>query len=74
MIITALDTKPASAISNCKPKSMAKSKTKILVLGSSHGKGNRQWLQIAMGIEYNVASILKLSADLNSITGDTETV
>lgn len=74
MIITPLNTKPASAISNCKPKSMAKSKTKIRFLDSSHGKGNRQWLQSAMGIEYNVASILKLIADLNNITGDIETV
>jgi hypothetical protein len=34
----------------------------------------RQWLQSSLGVECNVASILKPSADLNSIIGDIDIV
>jgi hypothetical protein len=57
-----------SVKSNCKPKSKAKPKCKILVLGSSRCRDIGQWLHSALGIEYNVTSILKPNAYLNNVT------
>ncbi|PNF14757.1 hypothetical protein B7P43_G16355 [Cryptotermes secundus] len=48
----------------------AKPKRKILVLGSSHGRGIGQRLQKAMGDAYAVTSIFKPNADLSNVTGD----
>jgi hypothetical protein len=63
---------PASAKSISKPMSKAKPKCKILVLGSSYGRGIGQRLQNAMGDAYAVNSIFKPSADLSNVTEDTE--
>jgi hypothetical protein len=52
------------------PVSKAKPKRKILVLGSSHGRGIGQRLQKAMGDEYAVTSIFKPNADLGNVTRD----
>jgi hypothetical protein len=62
---------PASAISICNRLSKAKPKRKILVLGSSHGRGIGQRLQNAMGDACAVTSIFKLTADLSNVTEDT---
>jgi hypothetical protein len=51
--------------------SKAKPKRKILVLGSSHGRGIGQRLQNAMGDAYTVTSIFKPNADLSNATEDT---
>jgi hypothetical protein len=51
--------------------SKAKSKRKILVVGSSHGRGIGQKLQNAMGDAYAVTSIFKPNVDLSNVTEDT---
>jgi hypothetical protein len=53
---------PTSAKSICKHMSKAKCKRKILVVGSSHGRGIGQRLQNAMGDAYTVTSIFKTNA------------
>jgi trans-2-enoyl-CoA reductase len=50
--------------------SKAKPERKILVLGSSHGRGIGQRLQNAMGDAYAVTSIFKPNADLSNVTED----
>jgi hypothetical protein len=52
------------------PISEAKHKCKVLVLGSSHGRGIGQRLQNAMGVAYAVTSMFNLDANLSSVTGD----
>jgi glutamate racemase len=61
---------PASAKSICKCMSKAKPKCKILVLGSSHGRGIGQRLQNALGDAYAVTSTFKPNADLSNVTED----
>jgi hypothetical protein len=63
---------PASAKSSYKPIFKAKPKHKIVVLGSSHGRGIGQRLQNAMGDAFAVISIFKPNADLSNVTGDIE--
>jgi trans-2-enoyl-CoA reductase len=50
--------------------SKAKPKRKILVLGSSHGRGIGQRLQNAIGDAYAVTSTFKPNAGLSNVTED----